>query len=51
MKIEGRCQEDGAKLFPVVPRDRMKSKDHKLKHKKFHFNMRKNVFTLRAAEH
>ena len=37
--------------FSVVPSDRMRSHGHKLKHKMFHLNMRKNSFTLRAAEH
>jgi len=28
-----------------------KGHGHKLKHKKFHLNMRKNFFTLRVTEH
>jgi len=35
----------------VVPSDRIKGKGHKLEHKKFHLNMRKNFFTLRVTEH
>lgn len=31
MKIKGRLQEDGAKLYLMVPRDRMKRNAHKLK--------------------
>ncbi|KAJ7403051.1 hypothetical protein BTVI_80982 [Pitangus sulphuratus] len=42
----GWCQ-----TLSVVPRDRTRSNGHKLKHKKFHLNMRKNFFTLRVAEH
>jgi len=48
--LQGGDQEDGARLFPVVPSERTRGNGHKLKQRKFQLNMRKNFFPLRVTE-
>jgi len=48
--LQGGSQEDGARLFSVVPSDRTRGSGHKLKHGKFQLNTRKNFFPLRVTE-
>ena len=48
--LQGGCQEDGARLFPVVPSDRTRGNGHKLKPRKLQLKPRKNFFPLRVTE-
>jgi len=41
----------GQTLFSGAPSHRTRGNGHKLKHRKFHLNIRKNFFTLRVMAH
>ena len=46
-----RNEGEGTRLFPVVPTNRTRGKEHKLKSMKFLPNTRKYFFTVRMVEH
>lgn len=47
----GGCQEDGVRFFSLMPSNRMRGNEHKLEDREFRLAMRKNVFSVRVAEH
>jgi len=44
--LMGQNREERVRLFSVVPSDRTRGNEHKLKHMKFHLNTRKHFFLL-----
>ncbi|KAJ7404062.1 hypothetical protein BTVI_73973 [Pitangus sulphuratus] len=48
MYLKDGCQEDGGRIFLVVPGNRTRGSLQKVENKKFHLNMRKN-FTVRVT--
>ena len=42
--LQGGCQEDGARLFSVVPSDGTRGNEHTLKYRKLQLDMKKNFF-------
>ena len=49
--LKGECQEDGTRLFLVVPSNKMRGNRHKLKHRKLWLNMRGHFFIVRVTGH
>jgi len=44
-------EEEGARLFSVMPRDKTWGNGHKLKHMKLRLKIRKHFFTVRVVKH
>ena len=49
--LKGKCQENGAMSFSVVPSNRTRCNRHKPEHRELHANMRNNFFTVSVTEH
>ncbi|KAK4815949.1 hypothetical protein QYF61_010443 [Mycteria americana] len=49
-QLNGGNEEEGDRLFSVVPSDRPRGNGHTLKHEKYNLNIRKNKFILRMIK-
>lgn len=47
--LKGECKKGRAKLFSVVPRGKKGDNGHKLKHVRFHLNIRKYFFIVQVT--
>lgn len=48
--LKGRCKEDWARLFLVMPSNRTKDNRHRLKHGRFPFNIEKQSVTAKLPD-
>lgn len=49
--LKGQCNEDGVRIFSVVPSTRTRGNGNKPEQKRFHLNIRKYFFTVWVMEH
>jgi len=49
--LKGWCKKGRARLFSVVPSGRSRGNGHQLKHRRFHLNISKHIFSVRVNEH
>lgn len=49
--LKGRSQKDAARHCSVMTSSRMKLSGQKLMDRRFHLNMRENIFTVQVTEH
>ena len=42
---------DEARLISTVPSNRTRGNSHRMEHRKFHMNMKENLFPVRVTEH
>jgi len=49
--LTGENEDEGTRLFPVVPSDTVQGNGHKLKHRKFLLNTSKHHLTARVVKH
>jgi len=48
--LKGKCVKNRARLFSVVPSDRTRGSEHKLKHRRFSLKIREHFFTVKVTD-